>query len=87
MISTGFIPFHVLFIWAGMIIHTPPHHLTIYLLMVMKKEEGEEKKNEMMIKIVDNHHNRLLNRTTFPLLGNGTRMHNPKLQMPCVPKF
>lgn len=66
MVSTGFIPFYMLFIWAGLIIYLSPHHLTICLLMVMKKEAGEEIKNEMMIKIIDNYCNRQLNRTTFP---------------------
>ena len=40
MVSTAFIPFYVLFIWARMVTHIPPHHLKI-LLMMMKKEEGE----------------------------------------------
>ena len=43
MDSTAFIPFHVLFIWARMVTHIPPHHLKI-LLVMMKKEEGEGKK-------------------------------------------
>ena len=43
MDSTAFIPFHVLFIWARMVTHIPPHHLKI-LLVMMKKEEGEGEK-------------------------------------------
>ena len=43
MVSTAFIPFYVLFIWARMVTHIPPHHLKI-LLMMMKKEEGEGEK-------------------------------------------
>lgn len=52
MISTCFIPFHMLLIWAGMIIHTPPHHLTI--LTDDGGGGGRGEKSEMMIKVTKN---------------------------------
>lgn len=63
---------------------TPPHDDP-----VTDDDEGggRGEKNEMTIQMLDSYHNRLLNRTTFPLPGNGTRIHNPKLEVLHVPTF
>ena len=48
MVSTAFIPFYVLFIWARMVTYIPSHHLKI-LLMMMKEEEEEEEAHSALL--------------------------------------